>query len=548
MGYQALLFCPDEKTARTVTQVLSELDFSVIPCTEPFAAVKKLMNERFDAVVVDCDNEQNATLLFKSARNARDNQSSLAVAVVEGQAGVAKAFRIGANLVLTKPINVEQAKGTLRVARGLLRKNEGAKPGSPAATPVVKPAVSAPAPAKPSPVAATPSSSSPRPAAPIAPIAPPPGIFTQKPASLPTVMAFSPIEIDEEILDSIEEACDPIVSQPVASQPLASESAVSRQTAPLAQSSAPKVVSAAPSPVIAERKLSGGFAASAPAPAREPQAIAAAGEKPAAVISHPATEAIKTDAGEKSLSSDVASASAPTLTFGGTVAEETKPASGGSKKALWAVVAAVVVAAAGFAAWTQRGSFIATPSAPVNVAVQPATTAVTAVVPQVAPNAASAPVATPSVPETPTPVPQTSVSPANPPARSSKVVTAESSKPSALAPAANKPVAANPAPEPIIIKSAHSQPVEKPIATADVPALSVTEIAQDKAGTLPDLLGPSDAPTPSLTEGDSLAGSVPGTSGKAGAASLSTKRTAVAHRRRGAVDGHHLEKWRHLGG
>ena len=56
------------------------------------------------------------------------NQASLAVAVVEGQAGVAKAFRIGANLVLTKPIHVEQSKGTLRVARGLLRKGQAAKP------------------------------------------------------------------------------------------------------------------------------------------------------------------------------------------------------------------------------------------------------------------------------------------------------------------------------------------------------------------------------------------------------------------------------------
>src|SRR5438270_11829938 len=128
MSYQALLFCSDEKTARVVTQVLTELDFSVDTCNEPFAAVKKLMAQHFDAVVVDCDNEQNATLLFKSARNSGSNQNSLSVALVEGQAGVAKAFRIGANLVLTKPINVEQSKGTLRVARGLLRKAEAAKP------------------------------------------------------------------------------------------------------------------------------------------------------------------------------------------------------------------------------------------------------------------------------------------------------------------------------------------------------------------------------------------------------------------------------------
>src|SRR6516225_11849052 len=140
MGYQALLFCPDDKTARTLTQVLSELEFSVEACIEPFAAVKKLMGEHFDAVVVDCDNEQNATLLFKSARNSTSNQTSLAVAVVEGQAGVAKAFRIGANLVLTKPINIEQAKGTLRVARGLLRKGgEAGKTATASAPPATAP-------------------------------------------------------------------------------------------------------------------------------------------------------------------------------------------------------------------------------------------------------------------------------------------------------------------------------------------------------------------------------------------------------------------------
>src|ERR1019366_1881947 len=141
MGYQALLFCPDEKLARVVSQVFNELDFTTEPVHEPFAAVKKLMAQRYDAIVVDCENEQNASLLFKSARNSSSNQSSLAIALVEGQAGVAKAYRIGANLVLTKPINVEQAKGTLRVARGLLRKNSDAAGAS--ATSVAAPAMTA---------------------------------------------------------------------------------------------------------------------------------------------------------------------------------------------------------------------------------------------------------------------------------------------------------------------------------------------------------------------------------------------------------------------
>lgn len=134
MSYRALLFCPDETAARLVTQVLSELDFTVELSFEPFVTVQKLTAESFDAVVVDCANEENAALLFKGARNSSLNHSSLCVAVVEGQMGVAKAFRIGANLVLTKPINIEQSKGTLRVARGLLRKSENKPPTTPGAS------------------------------------------------------------------------------------------------------------------------------------------------------------------------------------------------------------------------------------------------------------------------------------------------------------------------------------------------------------------------------------------------------------------------------
>lgn len=127
MSYRALLFCADDKASRAVSQVFRELDFYVETSNEPFDAVKRLTSYHYDALVVDCDNEENATLLFKSARNSASNNNSLAVAVVEGQANIAKAFRLGANLVLAKPINLEQAKGTLRVARGLLRKAENSK-------------------------------------------------------------------------------------------------------------------------------------------------------------------------------------------------------------------------------------------------------------------------------------------------------------------------------------------------------------------------------------------------------------------------------------
>src|SRR6202521_4082578 len=199
MGYQALLFCPDEKLARVVSQVFSELDFTVEPVHEPFAAVKKLMSQRHDAIVVDCENEQNASLLLKTPRNSSSDQNSLAIALVLGQAGVAKAYRIGANLVLTKPINVEQAKGTLRVARGLLRKNSDAANAS---------AASAAAPATPAKTSSVSAGNSFQPSRGAAASAPPPSrqelpefedtlpemIPETRPAEIPAISASAKVE------------------------------------------------------------------------------------------------------------------------------------------------------------------------------------------------------------------------------------------------------------------------------------------------------------------------------------------------------------------
>jgi TonB family protein len=486
MGYQALLFCPDEKTARTVTQVLSELDFTVIPCTEPFAAVKKLMGEHFDAVVVDCDNEQNATLLFKSARNTVHNQSSLAVAVVEGQAGVAKAFRIGANLVLTKPINVEQAKGTLRVARGLLRKSESAKPAAGAASAAAKPAAPVSSPVKPVAQSPVPSSSA-------APFAPP---VSSTPKLQPQVVASvsgsdeSDIDLFEVSEEVREEIPSPSIAKPVApiSVPKIAAAASARE---------PKTVEATskPSPVAAF----GASAASAPAPAREPDS--------GLTIAEPASSVAKV---ASSIDSSIDNTSAvATFTFGGNV-DNKKSASGGSKKALIAV-AAVVLIAAGYAAWAKFGHGNEAATIPAHVAAQPATTPSAAPITSSSisssPNSAAiSPAQTPSedstsavkangtgktLSETRT-IASNENAPTRPVNNSSEP---ESSKPLASAAAANKPLTKEEA-KPIVIKSSSAK-AKSTIADAAAPSLSV--IAPEGNGTLPNLMGnQGKVPTPVL--------------------------------------------------
>jgi TonB family protein len=341
MGYQALLFCSDEKTARTVTQVLNELEFAVVPSAEPFAAVKKLMGEHFDAIVVDCDDEQNATLLFKSARSSTSNQASLAVAVVEGQAGVAKAFRIGANLVLTKPINVEQAKGTLRVARGLLRKGEAARLATPAAVSTTAAknttAGTTPAPAQ----SATPA------------------------ANTSTSWLPSSATTDQP---SFNQAASPVASAPPSDEPDPIDlDAIASDAGKPSISSAPSAaaISAKAPPVAGDSVLSPNAlglrngTASAPARARKVEEAPVYEAEPVKASSSDSPASLEPTAELAKSGAEADPVAVPSFTFGGAYVEA-EPKRGG-KKILIGVAAALLVAAGIYVGWNQFQHKASTP-------------------------------------------------------------------------------------------------------------------------------------------------------------------------------------------
>ncbi len=510
MGYQALLFCPDDKTARTVTQVLSELEFTVEACIEPFAAVKKLMGQHFDAVVVDCDNEQNATLLFKSARNSTSNQTSLAVAVVEGQAGVAKAFRIGANLVLTKPINIEQAKGTLRVARGLLRKSDPTKPGSATATGSF--AVPTPPPAAaptPTPAPAPAKSTVPRPplggAKPAAPVAPRPVV----PAA--TAVAPKPQPIAPTVPKPAAPAAWPAAASvaakptPAAPNETPAASAAEKPVAPAAPVAPPALYSAAvatpapprvsaPAPTSefkppVSSRLSApmaGGTASAPAPALEPP-MPKIEEKPA----HAAEDLFEKPVEAAPSEPSAYVGSAPSFTFGGATAEP--ESSGGNKKAIIGIAALLLIVAGGYLGWSHfKGTNSATPQ-PVAITSAPVSTPA---VPAPKPTAAQPTPATLAI-TTPAPVSQPNITLGTSPkssddenessagGKSSRATT----KPVNTASAPAKPDVAEISEAPaFVVKGGKVPKVEaKPIATPDAPAPSMIGMGAPAAAPLPNL-------------------------------------------------------------
>jgi protein TonB len=397
MGYQALLFCPDEKLARVVSQVFSELDFTIEPVHEPFAAVKKLMTQRYDAIVVDCENEQNASLLFKSARNSSSNQSTLAIAVVEGQAGVAKSYRIGANLVLTKPINVEQAKGTLRVARGLLRKNSDAAGASAAAT--TTSAKTAPASA----------GSSSQPASRnAAAIAPPPissefELEDPSAPAIPAIAASVEAVIEPELIPAHAAQAEPMIAVEAAEtwQPAALDEInldeIKTEAAHI--DAAEKVAPAsAPAPVTRSAFTSAPRSAAAAAPAKEGTALPAKEKQNKTVAAESSTPSHSAAPSSTPMSGYVGNA--PSFAA---FREKDSDGSGTKKKVLIAAVIILALAALGYVGY---GKFAksSTPPAPQAVSMSQSAARPT---PAVAPIAAAV-----AAPSTSQPDPASSATPA----------------------------------------------------------------------------------------------------------------------------------------
>jgi protein TonB len=394
MGYQALLFCPDEKLARVVSQVFSELDFTVEPVHEPFAAVKKLMSQRYDAIVVDCENEQNASLLFKSARNSSSNQSSLAIALVEGQAGVAKAYRIGANLVLTKPINVEQAKGTLRVARGLLRKNSDAASASAAsAATLAMTAKTAPASADnsfqaPSRGAAASSPPLRRQELPEFEAPLPEMIPETRPAAIPAILASAKVEDKRAAVPG--SAPQAKIRMTTADEPALQASqppslwAVSNDTVKndVVKNEATKIAAASvPTQNPSSAFASSAGSAAAPAPAKEVAAPPAPGKENRTVESEPASPS-HADSSHANPSHDADPAPAPAPTFSmvsaidapsfAALGEEDSGGSGVNKKILIAAVVVLALAVLGYLGYGKPGKSSAQPLSTPQDSGQPA--------------------------------------------------------------------------------------------------------------------------------------------------------------------------------
>jgi DNA-binding response OmpR family regulator len=122
MSLRSLLMSSDPKTVRVLRRVLGDLEIAMEDCSEPETALRKLTRQKFEAIILDCSNLEDAKSVLKSAQIAPANKRAVAIALVDGSVGMRGGFELGAHFVLHKPLSGERARSSFRAVRALMKR------------------------------------------------------------------------------------------------------------------------------------------------------------------------------------------------------------------------------------------------------------------------------------------------------------------------------------------------------------------------------------------------------------------------------------------
>src|SRR5271165_1382149 len=122
MNLKSLLMSSDERTVRILRRVLSDLEIDVTHCLTGDDAIRRISRQRFEAIIVDGANPEEAANVLVGAKAAPVNKRALAIVLVEAALGLKGGFELGAHFVLHKPFAVERAKASFRAVRALMKR------------------------------------------------------------------------------------------------------------------------------------------------------------------------------------------------------------------------------------------------------------------------------------------------------------------------------------------------------------------------------------------------------------------------------------------
>ncbi len=120
MATQSLLLCRDPDVVEVLCPMLDELGLGAQVCSARDSAVDLLQQRKYNPVIVDCDQMDTTGELLRTVRESEANRDSIALGIIANDDGISNAFACGANLVIRKPVDSEEAGRILRTARALV--------------------------------------------------------------------------------------------------------------------------------------------------------------------------------------------------------------------------------------------------------------------------------------------------------------------------------------------------------------------------------------------------------------------------------------------
>jgi DNA-binding response OmpR family regulator len=114
---ESLLLSRDAEVFRVLRPTLEKLSIEVEICQEAKKASEILISDKFDAVIVDCDDLPGGVEVLEGLRATPCNQNSVTFAIVNGKKTTTQeAFGMGVNFVLHKPLTVLNANRCFNAA------------------------------------------------------------------------------------------------------------------------------------------------------------------------------------------------------------------------------------------------------------------------------------------------------------------------------------------------------------------------------------------------------------------------------------------------
>ena len=115
---EGLLVANDLEVVNVFSRSLNDIGLKVEAHPDAESAVAALSRKKFDVVIVDCAGGAKATEILKTVRWLPSNNKAVVVAVAGGGADMREAFASGADFVLSKPVQQDQATRTLWAGYG----------------------------------------------------------------------------------------------------------------------------------------------------------------------------------------------------------------------------------------------------------------------------------------------------------------------------------------------------------------------------------------------------------------------------------------------